>query len=407
MNNYFYNYCKHYEGLPSHIWIIIGIQLINSTSISIIYFLSLYFVNALYFDVTTAGLLISAFGFGTVFGGLIGGNLADYISAKKIVIVSLILQSISFLFLSTLNAIAPLTLILFLLGISTYSFITANFIWALSYTHNEEQRLKTINILDAVANIGLGISAIICSLLPIQHLKFISFVAAIILLLVVGYLIFTKRFSLTNAVSYSELSLTRDNKLTSHGILSITLVLASLFLVGFIITQFCSTYSIYLHTLFPSSNFEMFGLVFALNTFLIVILQTPIANYGRRFNRVMLMSTGAFLLSLGMTLLVLSTSFYWIILTSLVYTLGEILFFSVAQLICYENAPANKKGFILGIYRIVYAMSRMVGPFVGAYVYQQFGSNALWQLCGILGGSCFMITIYFEYSRNLVQMEHR
>jgi len=117
------------------------LQLINSSFTSLIYFLPIYFVNELHFNITLAGLLVSSFGLGTLLGGPIGGNLADYISSKKVVMYSLIIQVISFLSLSIFNTSSSLILTLFLLGISTYSFITSNFIWALSYAQNEMQRL--------------------------------------------------------------------------------------------------------------------------------------------------------------------------------------------------------------------------------------------------------------------------
>lgn len=399
-------YLHHYAGLPKQNWLIIFIQLINSIFISICYFLPLYFVTQLHFDVSTAGFIISFYGLGTMVGGILGGIAADKLHPYWVVIISLVLQAFSFLLLSSLSSFVFLAFNLFVLGVSTYSFITANFLWALlCCQENEEQKIKSINILDTVANLGLGISAIILSMLLMQDLKTLSMTAGLCLLSLTSFLLFQYHPELKATVSAKtdsqQITNSMDNRIALIG-----LVITCLFLVGLIISQLGSTYSIYLNTLFPSYHFGSFGLLFALNTFLVVTLQTPLANYCRHYNRILLAGSGAFLLGLGMFMLTLSFSIFMIALACVIYTLGEILFFSVAQLICYENAPVSKKGLMLGIYRVVYACSRIVGPATGAYIYQQFGSDTLWYACGIIGCTCLTATIYFEYLRSRVQMAH-
>jgi len=314
----------------------------------------------------------------------------------------MILQGISFILFSIVHTPIVLMANLFLLGISTYSFITANFLWALSYCHNnEQQKIKTINILDTVANLGLGISALIFSILLMHDLPFLSIIAGVILFSLAAYLVFNNQlfYKKIPAINTQTADLPALNNSTYPPHIIISIVIMCLFLIGLIISQLSSTYSIYLNSLFPTDNFGGFGLMFALNTFMVVTLQTPIANYCRQYNRLLLIGSGAFLLGFGMFMLTFSFSFLAVALACITYTFGEILFFSVAQLLCYENAPANKKGFILGIYRVVYAASKIIGPAAGGYVYQQYGSNFLWFACGAIGSICLLATLYF-YSRS-------
>lgn len=391
-------YLSHYSGLQKSHWLIIALQFMNSIIISICYFLPLYFVKQLRFDVSTAGYIISFYGLGTVAGGIMGGGTADKVSPRWIVIISMVLQSIAFILLSIVETPIFLMMNLFLLGISTYSFITANFLWALSYCHNnEQQKIKTINILDTVANLGLGISALVFSILLMHDLPLLSIVAGVTLFILAVYLacndqLLYKESTVTNTQT-TDIPTLKNLTYPPHIIISI--VITCLFLIGLIISQLSSTYSIYLNSLFPADNFSGFGLMFALNTFMVVTLQTPIANYCRQYNRLLLIGSGAFLLGLGMFMLTFSFSFLAVALACIIYTFGEILFFSVAQLLCYENAPANKKGFILGIYRVVYAVSKIIGPAAGGYVYQQYGSNFLWFACGAIGCVCLLTTMYF------------
>ena len=52
---------------------------------------------------------------------------------------------------------------------------------------------------------------------------------------------------------------------------------------------------------------------------------------------------GAFLMGFGMFMLNFSFVFYLAIIACVIYTMGEMSFFSVAQLVCYQEGGAQKK----------------------------------------------------------------
>lgn len=394
------HYLKHYSGLSKPVFYILLLQFFDSIIISICYFLPLFFVNQLKFDIVLASYVIAFFSLGTVFGGIIGGKIADKITPVKTVIISLILQGLAFLCLAYIRFSYALMLDLLILGIATYSFNTANFLWALSYCGQDpQQKLKVITLLDTSSNLGLGISALFIGLFITKSLFFLAIFSGISLLMISINLLKLKNENFIH-ISPPENNMQEFEITESHSKLLMCYVLFSLFLSGLIISQLGSTYSIYLHELFPQKQFSGFGLLFALNTFLIVVAQTPLANYCYRFNRIFIIGIGVFLLGSGMCMLSFSISYLLAMLACIIYTIGEMLFFSVAQLTYYENTPVSKKGFFLGIYRMIYASSRVLGPAAGGYIYQQFGSTTLWNLCGIIGLICFLTAIYFyHYSR--------
>jgi MFS family permease len=84
------------------------------------------------------------------------------------------------------------------------------------------------------------------------------------------------------------------------------------------------------------------------------------------------------------------------IFSCIIYTMGEIIFFSVSQLVCYENGLQNKKGTSLGLYRMVYASSRVLGPTIGGFVYSLFGASVIWTASGVIGVMCLLGCLYFK-----------
>ncbi|MGQ3889293.1 MFS transporter [Legionella sp. CNM-1927-20] len=155
-------YTANYKGLPKLCWQGIMLLFINMFTIGICFFLSLYFVTIRHFTPSIAGLLLSCYGLGTVFGGLIAGKLSDKFLPKSISILSLLIQSAAFFLLTYLESVPVLMANLFLLGFAAYGFKTSNNVWMLSMCkHDTNLRYKTISISHVAANFGLGLSGVL------------------------------------------------------------------------------------------------------------------------------------------------------------------------------------------------------------------------------------------------------
>jgi MFS family permease len=176
----------------------------------------------------------------------------------------------------------------------------------------------------------------------------------------------------------------------------VRLVLAILFLVGLIIFQISTTYSIYIKEYFPVYGTHGLGVLFAINAFMVVFLQTPIVNWFQAYNKVLLVGLGAFLMGVGMFVLVFPSFFLFAVISCVIYTVGEMLFFSVAQYICYQYGDDNKKGHSMAIYRMVYASSRVLAPIGGSFIYQELGGKSLWVICGLIGIGCLLACYSFR-----------
>ncbi len=78
------------------------------------------------------------------------------VPSSQIAALSLCLQAIGYLALIKLTSVISLMLTMFFIGLATYSFITANYLWVLNQSTSEEaHRLKAINLLSTASNLGL------------------------------------------------------------------------------------------------------------------------------------------------------------------------------------------------------------------------------------------------------------
>jgi MFS family permease len=136
--------------------------------------------------------------------------------------------------------------------------------------------------------------------------------------------------------------------------------------------------------------------LFAINSLLIVFCQTPLVNLFKNSNKLLIAGIGSFLIGTGMSILGFSFTFALAIFSCIVYTAGEMIFFPLTQLICYENGPDNKKGLCLGMFRMTYAASKVLGPIIGGIIYSRWGGNMIWSLSGCIGIICLTAYIYCQ-----------
>ncbi len=399
------SYLKSYAGLPTSCWRGVALSLTESTLMGVFYFLSIYFVNDLHIDIATAGRIISCWGLGAIVGGYLGGKLSDKISPGNTLAYSLLIQAIGYLLLIKIQTPNLLMVNLFVLGGATYSSITSNYTWVLKQCAEvEPQRLKAINILSTASNLGLGLSAVIISLVARYGFQYIFAMSGLIIASVAGYLILQERKqdkpnvikpnSINSSNPHTDLAIKHNDRAI------IMVVLGCVLSIGSVVSQLNSTYPIYINATFPHLGINAVGILFTLNSLIVVLFETPIGNIIGNYNKIFMIRLSSFFIGFGMLMLSFSSLFSFAILACIIYTLGEIVFFCMAQLICYQKAEGNKKGHNLGLYRMVYATSRVVGPACGGYIYLQFGGNIVWYVCGVVGFMSLIVCNYYRKSES-------
>lgn len=368
----------------------IALSFAGSALSSIYYFLSLYFVNVLGMNAATSGLLISTYGIGTIAGGFAGGQLADKFSTRLVPPISLAGQAVAIILLSQLTSTLSIAADLFLLGVMSYCFITSNYTEVLSHcSHDESSRLRAINILNIASNLGIGLAALSYGVLAAYNYKTIFYFSGILLLTLSGILFLRKTTPAhpaptKNAANQpADLILNNTSKSTSKTRLKLALL--CLFFTGMIVSQLGTTYSLYLERHLPQFGIHAFTIFFTLNTILIVLFQNALVTLFTNKNKLLMIGIGSFLIGAGMYLLNFIEPVFMVILSCFIYSMGEMIFFSMVQLYCYQAGGKNKKGRSIGTYRSVYAASRLIGPAAGGSIYHYLGSSQLWNLCGFMG----------------------
>lgn len=387
---------QSYRGLASACWRGLILSLIESTLVGTFYFLSIYFVRDLHFSVAIAGMIVSVYGFGAIAGGYLGGKLSDETSPVAVMCVSLFVQAICYLFLTELTSISKLLVDIVLLGMAGYAFITANHLWVLGQCRSGAERLKALNMFSTFSNLGLSISGILIGITAEYGFKNIFLVTGLFLAALATYLLLIGKIK-SHIVHPAQQNISgeqieRENIKPNN--LTMMMVLFSVIFIGSIVSQLGAGYAIYINEVFHRMGMSAVSVLFTLNSALVVILATPIGQFINQFNKLTMLGISSFLIGFGMFMLSFTSIFSMAILACVVYTIGEIIYFGLVQLVCYETGEAKSKGSSLGRYRVVYGASRVVGPVVGGAIYSHYSGQMLWYACGVVGVFCMVGFFY-------------
>lgn len=379
------NYFGPFANIALPLWLALAATMVNAVATSIAVFISLYMKTQLGFSVEAIGLVVGALGGGGVLGAYIGGYFSDRMSPTTICITSLFLNGLFLLCLTQGTNFHHLLWIVIFLGASNMSFTPASRVMLLECCE-ESRRTQISGIRYMLYNFGFGFGILIYGMMADISYP-ITFVVSGVIVLSMASLLFCYR---------QHFHVVRKSREKAIGVSTkrwdgqLCLIYLTLILIALIFSQIRSTYAFYLTTVYGLSA-QLFSYLFLINSALIVLVQVQLLHFLQRFRQYFIVGVGAVLIGLSMPVLLLGTGYHLAILSVLLWTAGEILFFSTVQVLIYNRAHESRKGKHMGIYQIIYSGSAMLGPVIGGYTYHFFNGALLWVMCGVAGLVCFMI----------------
>jgi predicted MFS family arabinose efflux permease len=279
-------------------------------------------------------------------------------------------------------------------GILSYAFIPANQAWVLSQV-TEAQRVYANNIWRISKNLLISIGFLLNGYL--SHINFTMMLDITSLVLLSGGIItsIAKRSQQNRITSPTAMmSATRGKK--PHRNPRLYAIYFVLFCIGLIYSQLNSNYPLFLHQ-FYSISANGYGFLFALNTWLVILLQLPLLYWCRHVSHTYIIAIGALCIGLGMGLLNVGHTWSLAIFSCFVWSLGEILFFSLSEVTLMNYAQEQTKVLFMSLYQFIYSLGAILGPLGGSIIYHFNGGALLWYCCAVLGFFCCGICFSLKY----------
>lgn len=376
-----------YNEYPRTFWTLAVVTFIDRLGGALIFpFFALYITSRFGVGMTEVGILFMLFSVPSIFGGLIGGALADRLGRKGVIVFSLITTAVSTLimgFIDSLEAFYVLAVIVGFLGEVGGPAYQA----AIADVLPEQLRTSGFGMLRVIFNLAVVIGPAIGGLLASKSylLLFIADAVAsgITTLIVIFFLPETR----PQRIGYQkEETIARTFGGYAHPLKDATFMffILACMLQGFVYTQMGSTLGVYLRDSHGVAERD-YGLLLSLNAAMVVVMQFWITRRIEKRPAFLVMVIGTMLYAIGFGLYGPARTMTWFVIAMIILTVGEMLVAPVMQALVARMAPEDMRGRYMAVFGFAFVPPSALAPLAAGVVMDNYDSRWVWYAAGIIG----------------------
>jgi MFS family permease len=365
------------RALPRPVWILFFGTFLNKFGTFVLPFLAIY-MTGLGYSAGQAGLAVGAYGIGTLMASLLGGYLADHVGRRKTIVLSMFSVALSMLCLSQVRSLPGIIVLSAIAGLTGELYRPASSA-LLADLVPAGQRVTAWAAYRMAFNAGWTFGPATAGLLAKKSFTwlFVGDAATSVLFGIVAWFALPAGLRGTragNALSETFAVVRRDGRFRQ-------LLLGSL-LMWIVFVQVFSTMSLEItRSGFSASTY---GLLISLNGLLVVLFELPLTSITKRRATRRMLALGYVLIGLGFASNLLPRTIPLLVLTTMMFTLGEMISMPLAGAYVADLAPSHQRGLYMGTYGLVGAVAFICGPSLGLLLFSA-SPVALWSSCGVLG----------------------
>ncbi|MGG4442492.1 MFS transporter [Brevibacillus fortis] len=405
---------QKWESYPSSIRLLAIAAVIFSTGMACIWpLVTIYIHNHLGKPLTVAGFLLLLNQGAFLIGSIIGGMLFDRWGKMRTIVVGSIGGMLISVSLGVTQDFTVYVLLLLLNGLFYGSLSPV--MNALAVVLWPEGGRKGINLIYVSLNVGVAAGSALGGFLASVSFAWTFFGNAIsqVIVLTMFMLILPRQLKLAEqkrqlqaiAPEQAEGELLRQPQQQTKVVWGALLLLCGGLLISWIVyVQWTTVLSTYMQSL--GISLRQYSLLWTLNGGLILFGQPLIAWVIRRFARTLKaqMLLGAYIFALSMLILSQSTVYAGFVAGMFIMTLGEMLVWPAVPAVAAQFTPEGREGFIQGLIAGTGSAGRMVGPLLGAFIFQSIHAQGL---LFVMAGLCLLSVAFFAFHTSFQKRRHQ
>ena len=365
-------------------WMLFYTTLINRSGTMVIPFLVLYLTQKIGVTASEAGTALLIYGIGGFISSPITGKIADKIGALRVMKISLLGTSAVIFIYGFITNYYLILVFSFIFSVVNEAFRPAN-LSLISGIVTPAQRRISFALNRLAINAGMSIGPVIGGFLILLDYHFLFYVNAIASLAAGIYLTLTPWPAVVKDES-PDRETAQKLKLHSSvfGDRKFLFFLLAIIPVQLVFFQHIGGLPLYIVDDLKYST-AAFGLLTAINTVLIIIAEVPLNNMMANISYRKSIFIGAVLAAIGFGALAIARDITPLIISIIIWTIGEMIFFPVTAAYASEAAPPEKRGEYMGYFQMTFSFAFSAGPWLGTIVYQNYGSVVLWSGALVMG----------------------
>lgn len=387
MQKIFRLYLNSYKGLSPAAWLLALVMLINRIGSMVIPFLGIYMSSELGFSKSQIGLVLGCFGLGSVCGSWLGGWLTDKLGNFKVQLGSLIAVIPLFLVAPQFRTFESLAIMIFILSLVADTFRPANSVSVARYAKPENiTRAYSLNRM--AVNLGFSIGPALGGFLAKISYNWIFYgnaIAAGIAAIVFIYFFSSKKGNQghepsKHPVHPADHNSVKEKNAYTDGLFIIFNILCCIFSMAFF--QLLSTLPLFYKDVYQLASDDI-GLLLGFSGFVIVMFEMVLVHLiEHRFTVRQIMFWGTAITAISYFMLNFNFGIIWLYIAMVILSTGEMLTLPFMATISIKRAGVYNQGAYMGFNSLAFAAANIFSPFLGTYLADHYGYNALWATTG-------------------------
>ncbi len=397
LNLYREAYSKH----PREIWVLTWVTLINRMGTMVLPFLAVYLKTVMGYSLQEAGVLASAFGFGSLGGALLGGWVSDRYGPRLVIILSLTLGGLCFIGLQFAESFQSLFIMIFLAALFGEAYRPAMSAAAGSFVSKMETG-RTMALLRLAINVGMSLAPALGGLVAATiGYHWLFWIDGITCVGAAFFFYFNSRK--WNIPIVTRKTPAQGASLPPFRNWAYLWFLLATFFIGFIFLQWFHTVPVFIKSEWGFDE-RYIGMLLGFASILVAIFEMPLVHLieqKKKTELVILIGIGLlggsyliFLLPQALAICFLAV-FFW--------TMGEILYLPFNNALALNMSPADRRGQYMSGYFMTWSVANICGPLVGFAIIEAQGYSFFWNMLFVVGIVSILITVLL-FRRNVTHM---
>ena len=403
-----FNFLKSYIKLPRNVYILFIAGIINSAGSFVYPFLAMFMTIKLGYSEYFAGFLLTIIITAEGAGRLLGGKLADWIGRKIVIIVSSLIGAGIFIIIAFMeDTIIIPYLIIIASFIKSAAFPAINALVIDSTT--KRKRNDAFSLLYMGYNIGFAIGPLAAGFLFINYIELIFLIDAITTILALIPIMFFVKETLKRktGIYLRSADVSFDEKAEVGNVIKIFFrkpVLWAFSLISiifsFVYVQTSFSLPLYLEEIFVDKGPRFYGILMTINALIVIFITLLIITALKKFNPILNIGLAGILFALGFGMLFFSNIYLLFIVSTFVWTLGEIINSVSSNVLVANYSPVTHRGRFNAIFYFISGIGFALGPFLMGIYIRYFGIKQVWLFIFALSiFASFMMVILFFIER--------
>ena len=363
--------------LPRTVQLLVAGTFINRLGSLIVPYLTLVLNREFHLSETQTGLLVAAYGGGTIVAMLAGGQLTDRLGRRRTLLVSLIGGGLLAIAMGSSSSVRVFTPLLIAFAFLADLYRPASSAIVADLLPSAERALGYAAIRMAI-NLGFGCGVMVGGFLAdvSWRLLFWGDGATTLLFGLLVYLLMPETQDRASAVTAAPAGHPLRDRVFVLLLLS-TFVYCLAFYADFIVLPLTVTGS----AGYPA---YVFGFVVSVNGFLIAAFELTLVDWLRRFRRLRVAGLGVLLTAAGLGIMGLYMHWACFLVAMVLVTLGEIFTLPQQSAFVTDWAPPEVRGRYLGAWSASWGLGAAVAPMVLLPFHARLSERVFWGLLGLL-----------------------